>query len=133
MREGVKTFEFLLANNELESATKRLAEAFTIGEFVPEIRTLTRDKKRRALRSPLQKAESTARDRCRPKDYAKEPRKSCSPTSSVSAKDFDGSQAQGADRNFPAWRSKLHLASARNAAPLRGDEKTLEEKRSPRP
>ena len=33
VREGVKAYEFLLQNNELESATKRLAEAFTVGEY----------------------------------------------------------------------------------------------------
>jgi hypothetical protein len=49
VREGVRTYEFLLQKNELESATKRLAESFTVGEYVPEIRTLPREKKRLAL------------------------------------------------------------------------------------
>ena len=47
--KGCKAYEFLLEKNELESATKRLAEAFTVGECVPEIRTLPREKKRQAL------------------------------------------------------------------------------------
>src|SRR5438094_2850419 len=46
VREGVQAFKFLLKQNELESASKRLGEAFTIGEYMPEIRTLPRDDKR---------------------------------------------------------------------------------------
>ena len=49
VREGVLAFQFLLKKNELESATKRLAETFALGEFVPEIRTLPREDKQRAL------------------------------------------------------------------------------------
>src|SRR5690606_35902034 len=47
--EGVQAFEFLLENNELESGTKRLAEAFMIGEYLPPLRTLPRARKRQAL------------------------------------------------------------------------------------
>ena len=43
VREGVKAFQFLLEKNELESATKRLAETFVLGEYMPEIQTLPRD------------------------------------------------------------------------------------------
>ena len=49
VREGVKAFHFLLEKDEMQSGTKRLAEAFTVGEFMPEIRTLPREKKRKAL------------------------------------------------------------------------------------
>ena len=42
--EGVQAYEFLLSKDELESATKRLAEAFAIGEYLPELRTLPREK-----------------------------------------------------------------------------------------
>ena len=49
VREGVQAFKFLLEMNELESATKRLAETFMIGEYMPDIRTLERDDKRKAL------------------------------------------------------------------------------------
>ena len=47
--EGVQAFEFLLAKGELESATKRLSEAFSVGEYLPGIRTLTMDKKQKIL------------------------------------------------------------------------------------
>ena len=38
-REGVEAYKFLLSKNELESATKRLGEAFAVGEYLPELRT----------------------------------------------------------------------------------------------
>ncbi len=43
--EAVVAFEFLANKNELETASKRLAEAFFIGEYLPRIRTLDREKK----------------------------------------------------------------------------------------
>ncbi|MDA7681251.1 hypothetical protein N8603_02570 [Verrucomicrobiales bacterium] len=43
--EAIIAFEFLAEKNELETASKRLAEAFYIGEYVPRIRTLDLDKK----------------------------------------------------------------------------------------
>ena len=43
--EAVIAFEFLADKNELETASKRLAEAFFIGEYLPRIRTLDREKK----------------------------------------------------------------------------------------
>ena len=43
--EAVVAFEFLAEKNELETASKRLAEAFFIGEYLPRIRTLDREKK----------------------------------------------------------------------------------------
>ena len=43
--EAVVGFEFLADKNELETASKRLAEAFFIGEYLPRIRILDREKK----------------------------------------------------------------------------------------
>ncbi len=48
--EGVRAFEFLVEKDELESASKRLAEAFFIGEYLPRIRTLEREKKQKVQR-----------------------------------------------------------------------------------
>ena len=42
--EAVVAFEFLTDRNELETASKRLSEAFFIGEHLPRIRTLDRQK-----------------------------------------------------------------------------------------
>ena len=43
--EAIIAFEFLAEKNELETASKRLAEAFYIGEYLPRIRTLDLEKK----------------------------------------------------------------------------------------
>ena len=48
--EAVVAFEFLADKNELETASKRLAEAFFIGEYLPRIRTLDREKKMKVQR-----------------------------------------------------------------------------------
>jgi tetratricopeptide (TPR) repeat protein len=47
--KGVEAFNFLVDKGELESATKRLSEAYAVGEFMPGIRTLPRDRKRKVL------------------------------------------------------------------------------------
>ena len=50
VREGIQAFKFLLEKNELESATKRLAETFMLGEYLPDVRTLDREDKRQGPR-----------------------------------------------------------------------------------
>jgi len=45
--EGVTAFDFLAEKNELETASKRLAESFFVGEYLPKIRTLDREKKQK--------------------------------------------------------------------------------------
>jgi len=45
--EGVTAFEFLAEKNELETASKRLAESFFVGEYLPKIRTLDREQKQK--------------------------------------------------------------------------------------
>ncbi|MFT5857759.1 MAG: hypothetical protein ACI8XO_005021 [Verrucomicrobiales bacterium] len=47
--EGVEAFEDLVARDELKSATEQLMQAFFVGEYLPKIRTLEREKKRRVL------------------------------------------------------------------------------------
>lgn len=47
--ESVLAFEHLVAKEELESATKRLSEAFAVGEYLPRIRTLSLEKKGQVL------------------------------------------------------------------------------------
>ena len=49
VNEGVDAYKFLLSQNELKSATERLAETFALGEFLPSVRLLSRDDKRKAL------------------------------------------------------------------------------------
>ena len=120
VREGVKAFDFLLTKNELESASKRLGEAVIVGEYMPEIRTLSRDKKRQAL-TFVQKTNQliSALD---VKDYtlAEQLVKELKDM----AKDFDPSKPTALIETTKHIAGG-HLLKARNAA-LKGDTVTLE-------
>ena len=120
VREGVQAYNFLLEKQELESATKRLAEAFTIGEFVPEIRTLSRDKKRQALEFTQKTNQLISAIDVKDYTLAEQLVKSLT----VIAKDFDSSKPMAAI-DTSKQVSDMHLAKARNAA-LKGDNTTLE-------
>ena len=120
VKEGVDAYNFLLQKNEVESATKRLSEAFLIGEYMPEIRTLNRDKKRQALEF-TQKGNRLisaldVRDYTLAESLVKE--------LETLAKDFDASQPRAAIETARTV-SALHLAKAKNAA-VSGDKVTLE-------
>ncbi len=118
--EGVDAYDFLLQKNEVESATKRLAEAFLIGEYMPKIRTLPRDKKRVAL-DFTQKGNRliSALD---VRDYAQA--ETLVNDLEKLAKDFDASQPRAAIETARTV-SAMHLAKAKNAA-VSGDRATLE-------
>jgi hypothetical protein len=120
VREGVQAYDFLLQKNELESATKRLGEAFIVGEYMPEIRTLTRDKKRQALefaqKSNRLISALDVRDYTLAESLVKDLEKI--------AKDFDSSQPRAAIETARTV-SAMHLAKAKNAA-VSGDRATLE-------
>ena len=45
--EGVKSFSYLVSQNDLDSASSRLAEAFATGEYLARIRTLPRTEKQK--------------------------------------------------------------------------------------
>ncbi len=120
VREGVQAFEYLLDKAELESATKRLAETFVIGEFLPEIRTLPRAKKRQALVFS-QKANQLI-SAIEVKDYALAEK--LVRDLETLAKDFDNSKALAAVETARTV-STMHIAKARNAA-VSGDRATLE-------
>jgi hypothetical protein len=118
--EGVEAYNFLLQKNEIESASKRLSEAFLIGEYMPEIRTLSRDKKRQAL-DFTQKGNRliSALD---VRDYALA-EQLVNAIEGI-AKDFDASQPRAAIETARTV-SAMHLAKAKNAA-VSGDRATLE-------
>lgn len=121
VREGVKSYEFLVENHELESGSKRLAEALAAGEYVPEIRTLPRAKKRLALEF-TQKA-NQLQGAMEAKDYTTA--ETLLDGLSKSAKDFDGTQAKALIESSRR-AAKMHLLSARNAVQS-GDQKTFKE------
>ncbi len=120
VREGVHSFKFLLEKNELESASKRLAETFIIGEYLPDIRTLSREDKRKAL-AFVQKFNQLI-SALEVKDYT---------LAETLVKELNET-AQDADTSKPTAAietarqvSAMHIAKARNAA-VSGDQATLE-------
>ncbi|MEM1058585.1 MAG: hypothetical protein AAGK14_05005 [Verrucomicrobiota bacterium] len=120
VREGVAAYEFLLKQDELASASQRLAEAFIVGEYMPEIRTLSREKKRRALKFVQNTNQLVSA--LEVKDYARAER--LVKVLEETAKDFDNSKPMAAIETARQI-SALHLAKARNAA-ASGDKDTLE-------
>ncbi len=120
VREGVQAFKFLLEKEEMESATKRLAETFILGEYMADVRTLSRDDKRRAL-AFVQKSNQLI-SAIGVKDYtlAEKLVKELDAT----AKDFDNSKPMAAIETARTV-SAMHIAKAKNAA-VSGDKTVLE-------
>jgi len=120
VREGVAAFRFLLEKQELESATKRLAETFLIGEYLPDVRTLARDDKRQAL--AFAQATNKLISAIEVKDYALA--ETIVTELAGSAKDFDSSKPMAAIETAKTVAA-MHTAKARNAA-VSGDKEVLE-------
>jgi len=120
VREGVKAFNYLLEKDELRSASERLAESFTVGEYLPDIRTLPREKKRRCVTFVLKSNELISKMEVKDFGGAEKVIAELAPL----AKDFDASKPQALIETARQG-SRLHLAKARNAA-LSNDKETLE-------
>lgn len=118
--EGIESYKFLLEKNELKSATERLFETFMMGEYMPSVRKLSRDDKRRALEFTRKTNELLAalevNDLTRAEDLIKE--------LSQTAKDFDTSKPLAVVETAKTV-SAMHLAKAKAAASS-GDRTTLE-------
>ncbi len=118
--EGVESYKFLLDKNELKSATERLFETFMMGEYMPSVRKLSRDEKRRALEFMQKTNELLAalevNDLTRAEDLIKE--------LSRTARDFDTSKPLAVVETAKTV-SAMHLAKAKSAA-ASGDRATLE-------
>jgi len=120
VREGIAAFDFLLTKMELESATKRLAETFLIGEYLPDVRSLDREKKRKAL--AFAQISNQLLSAIEMKDYTLAEKLVAE--LSETARDFDSSKAMAAIETSKTV-SAMHIAKARNAA-VSGDKTTLE-------
>ena len=120
VREGIQAFKFLLDKNELQSASKRLAETFMIGEYLPDVRTLDREDKRRALAFVQKSNQLISAIEVKDFSMAEKLVKELSET----AKDFDVSKPMAAIETAKQI-SAMHIAKARNAA-VSGDKETLE-------
>jgi len=118
--EGIEAFKFLLEKDELESATKRLAETFVVGEHLPQVRTVERVKKRQAL-SFLQ-ASNKLISALEVKDYSLAEQLVLQ--LEETAKDFDNSKPLAAIETAKTVAA-MHIAKAKNAA-VSGDREVLE-------
>jgi hypothetical protein len=118
--EGVDAYRFLIERDELDSATKRLSESFLIGEYLPPIRTLPRETKRRSL-SYAQKANQLV-NAIEVKDYTLAEKRVNE--MEAMAKDFDSSKPMAAIQTAKTIAA-MHIAKAQNAA-VAGDQTTLE-------
>ena len=120
VHEGVQAFKFLLGKNELQSASKRLAETFMIGEYLRDVRTLDREDKRLALAFVQKSNQLVSAIEVKDFSMAEKLVKELSET----AKDFDVSKPMAAIETAKQI-SAMHIAKARNAA-VSGDKETLE-------
>ena len=120
VNEGVEAYKFLLEQGELNSATERLAETFALGEFMPSVRLLSREDKRKALKFTQMKNELLAalevNDLTRAEKLVNE--------MTGMATDFDASKPQ-AKIETAKTISAMHLAKAKNAA-VSGDRAAME-------
>ena len=120
VREGVESFSFLLEKSELKSAAERLSEAFAVGEYLPEIRLLPRDRKRQVLE--FTRKSNQLLSALEVKDY--ERAGTLVKELETMSRDFDSAKPMAAIETARTV-SALHLAKARAAA-TSGDRATLE-------
>ena len=120
VREGVKAFDFLLTKNEMQGATMRMQEVFVTGEYMPEVRLVPRDKKRKCLdfaqKSYQLVSAIDVRDYGRAEQLVKDMKKV--------ANDFDDSKPSQAIEGARV-QARMLIAKARDAA-LNNDKPTLE-------
>ncbi len=120
VNEGIEAYKFLLEKNEMKSATERLAETFALGEFLPKVRLLSREDKRRALdftqKGNRLLAALEVNDLTEAEKLVNEIREI--------AGDFDAGKPL-AKIETAKTVSAMHLAKARNAA-VSGDKAAME-------
>ncbi len=120
--KGVEVFSFLVEREELESASKRLAESFIVGEFMPSLDTLPRIKKRKVL--DFVRGSNVLLNAIGVKDYTKA--KEQIEELKGKAKDFDATKAEAAVATFTR-ASDMHIMMAKNHLAARDMEKAQTE------
>jgi len=120
--KGVEVFSFLVEQEELESASKRLAEAFIVGEFMPSIDTLPRAKKRKVLE--FVRSSNVLLNAIDAKDYTKAEKQIV--VLKDKAKDFDATKAEAAVATYTR-ASDMHIMMAKNHLAARDMEKAQQE------
>ncbi len=120
--KAVSAFLFLVESEELESASKRLAEAYLVGEYMPTINTLPRAKKRKVL--AFVREAYVLLNAIDVKDYAVASQKIA--TLKGMAKDFDSTKAEAAVATY-SRASDMHINQAKIHLGARDTEKASEE------
>ncbi|MFM2170064.1 MAG: hypothetical protein RI957_293 [Verrucomicrobiota bacterium] len=120
--KGVEAFNFLVDKGELESAAKRLSEAYAVGEFMPGIRTLPRERKRRVLEFVRESYKLLAAIDA--KDYVTAEKISASMKSMAS--DYNGNKADAAIATYTRV-SNMHIMTAKTHVAANEIDKAREE------
>ncbi len=118
VNQGVEAYNFLAEKSELQSAAKRLSEAYAVGEFMPSIRTLPRDKKRKVLEFVRESYKLIAA--LDVKDYTTA--KELTAKLKASSGDFDPTKADAAIATYTRV-SDMHINAAKLAASQSDNEK----------
>ncbi|TAE76695.1 MAG: hypothetical protein EAZ65_06565 [Verrucomicrobia bacterium] len=118
VNQGVEAFSFLAEKNELQSAAKRLSEAYAVGEFMPVIRTLPRDSKRKVLEFVRESYKLIAALDAKDYTVAKE----LVAKLKASSGDFDATKAEAAIATYTRV-SDMHINAAKLAASQNESEK----------
>ncbi|MGE9267348.1 MAG: tetratricopeptide repeat protein [Verrucomicrobiales bacterium] len=120
--KGVEAFLFLVERDELQSASKRLSESYMIGEFMPSIGTLPREKKRKV--QEFVRGYYTLVNAIDAKDYSKA-RQLVEELNSKAA-DFDSTKAEAAIATYTR-ASDMSIMMAKNHLAAQDTEKAREE------
>lgn len=120
--KGVEAFLFLSERGELQSASKRLSESYMVGEFMPVVQTLPREKKRRVLEFVRESYKLIAA--LDSKDYTT----AATMVESIkkTASDFDATKAEAAIATYTRV-GNMHIDSAKLAAANGDNEKAAAE------
>ncbi|WP_093284715.1 hypothetical protein [Verrucomicrobium sp. GAS474] len=120
VKEGVQAFTFLLEKKELASASERLAEVFAEGEYMPEVRNISRDQKRQTLTFVQKQNELLSAIDV--KDFTRA--EALTNDLTAMAADFDSSKPMAVIQTSKTVAG-MHLAKAKAAA-AGGDRATVE-------
>ncbi len=119
--QGVEAFKFLLEKKEYQSAAKRLSESYLVGEFMPSIRILPREDKRKVLEFVRESYKLLAA--LDVKDYGTA--KELTEKLKKSSGDFDSTKAEAAIATYTRV-SDMHINDAKLAASQGDKEKAAQ-------
>jgi hypothetical protein len=122
VNQGVEAFAFLIDKKEYQSASKRLSEAYSVGEYMPAIRTLPREQKRQVLEFVRESYKLIAALDVKDYTVAGELTKKLKAMSG----DFDSTKPEAAIATYTRV-SSMHIDSAKLAASKGDNDKAAQE------